>query len=325
MARPLRLEYPNALYHITARGNERKKIFRQDQDYKAFIKILAQVTEEKNWLCHSYCLMPNHYHLLLETPEPNLSNGMRQLNGIYSQKFNYTHKRVGHLFQGRFKAIIVEKEVHLLELCRYIALNPVRANIIDLPEEWVFSSYRATIGRIKTPSFLYSDWLLAQFSSHRNKARAVYRKFVADGMTEPSPLSKVVGQIYLGSEIFRAEMEEKLQNRAIASEIPNTQRYPVRPEIEEIIVQVAKTFKVERLHLIITGKATEARALAIYLCRQLGGYDLNVIADHFDIGYTRVSQIVGKVRERIISDKKLERQLKLLKKQLMSLDRKLKT
>ena len=126
MARPLRLEFPGAIYHLTSRGNARQKVFFTAGDRESFLNTLAGVVSRYHWICHAYCLMANHYHLLVETPKGNLSIGMRQLNGIYTQSFNRRHNRVGHLFQGRFKAIVVERDSHLLELCRYIVLNPAR-------------------------------------------------------------------------------------------------------------------------------------------------------------------------------------------------------
>jgi putative transposase len=146
MARPLRIEYDGALYHVTSRGNERKAIFKDDTDRELFLSTLAQVTERFHWTCHAYCLMDNHYHLVIETPDGNLSKGMRQLNGVYTQTFNRRHHRVGHLFQGRFKGILVQKESHYLEVCRYVVLNPVRAKAVKHPREWAWSSYRATGG-----------------------------------------------------------------------------------------------------------------------------------------------------------------------------------
>jgi len=146
MARPLRIEYDGALYHVTSRGNERKSIFRDDADRKLFLKTLSQVTDRFNWVCHAYYLMNNHYHLVIETPDGNLSKGMRELNGVYTQAFNRRHHRVGHLFQGRFKGILVQKESHFLEVCRYVVLNPVRAKAVKHPREWAWSSYRATGG-----------------------------------------------------------------------------------------------------------------------------------------------------------------------------------
>ena len=130
MARPLRIEFDGALYHVTSRGNKREDIYLDDIDRLIFLDVLAEVCRRFNWVCHAYCQMTNHYHLLIETPDANLSLGMRHLNGVYTQKFNYHHDRVGHVFQGRYKGILVEKEAHLLELARYIVLNPVRARMV---------------------------------------------------------------------------------------------------------------------------------------------------------------------------------------------------
>ena len=152
MSRPLRIEYPGAVYHITSRGNEKKPVFKDDQDRDNFLKTLQHVNKRYNWICHAYCLMTNHFHLLIETPDGNLSLGMRQLNGVYTQLFNKWHGRVGHLFQGRYKAILIQKDSHLLEVCRYVVLNPVRAKMVEKPEEWKWSSYLATAGKIKAPS-----------------------------------------------------------------------------------------------------------------------------------------------------------------------------
>jgi hypothetical protein len=141
--------------------------------------------------------MDNHYHLLIETIDPTLSRGMRQLNGVYTQVFNRRHDRVGHVFQGRYKAILVEKEAYLLELSRYIVLNPVRAKIVKKPEEWEWSSYRATAGLREAPPFLTVDWILGQFASERRRAQRLYRKFVAGGIGR-SPWNELKGQVYLG-------------------------------------------------------------------------------------------------------------------------------
>ena len=145
MARPLRIEFADAFYHITSRGDRREAIYEDDEDRKAFLNILAEVVARYNWICHAFCLMTNHYHLLIETVDGNLSQGMRQLNGVYTQASNRRHRRVGHLFQGRFKGILVDKEAYLLELSRYVVLNPVRAGMVESPEQWPWSSYRAMV------------------------------------------------------------------------------------------------------------------------------------------------------------------------------------
>jgi putative transposase len=136
VARPLRIEFPGALYHVTSRGNAREAIVRDDADRQMWLAVLGEVLSRGHWLCHAYCLMDNHYHLLVETPEADLSYGMRQLNGVYTQRFNRQHGRVGHVFQGRFKAILVERDSYLLELSRYIVLNPVRARMVTHPKRY---------------------------------------------------------------------------------------------------------------------------------------------------------------------------------------------
>ena len=151
MSRPLRIQFPGALYHLTSRGNRQEDIYLGNFDRERFLVVLAEVCNRFNWGCHSYCLMSNHYHLLIETPEGNLSQGMRQLNGVYTQCFNRRHKRVGHVFQGRYKSILVQENSYLLELARYIVLNPVRANMVGCPSDWPWSSYRATAGLCRNP------------------------------------------------------------------------------------------------------------------------------------------------------------------------------
>ncbi len=186
MSRPLRIEYPGAAYHVTSRGNARNKIFSDVHDREIFLSILDEVITRYNWLCHAYCLMDNHYHLMIETPDANLSIGMRQLNGIYTQKYDNKHHRPGHIFQGRFKAILVQKDHYLLELCRYVVLNPVRAGVVEKPEAWRWSSYQATAGLRKKPDYLTTDWILGLLSS-RTMAERQYRKFVRDGVHQRSP------------------------------------------------------------------------------------------------------------------------------------------
>ena len=230
MSRPLRIEFSGAIYHVTGRGNARRRIYRDDEDRATFLSILSHVVDRYGWYCHAYCLMDNHYHLLIETPKPSLSMGMRQLNGLYTQAYNRRHRRVGHLFQGRFKAILVEKEAHLLELCRYVVLNPVRAKMVKHPEKWGWSSYQMTAGEAAIPDYLTADWILGQFGSRLHGAQRRYRQYVAEGIGTSSPWEKLQGQIYLGSKDF---VREHQPDRLIR-EVPRKQTQAHRPELKEL-------------------------------------------------------------------------------------------
>jgi len=221
MARPLRIEFEGAVYHVTSRGNAREDIFLSDTDREMFLKTLAYVGDRFGWICHAYCLMGNHYHLMIETPQANLSRGMRQLNGIYTQRFNREHHRVGHVFQGRFKSILVEKDAYLLELSRYIVRNPVAAGMVNDVAAWPWSSYRATAGDISAPGFLRVDWLLSQFGESRAKAQAEYTSFVHHDDMD-SPWDGLNGPDVLGSDEFRGGLPP--QNSVSNQEIPRKKR-----------------------------------------------------------------------------------------------------
>jgi len=200
MARPLRLEFAGALYHVTSRGDHREDIFLCDEDRNEWLDVLGTVCSRFNWVVHAYCQMSNHYHLLLETVDGNLSGGMRQLNGLYTQRFNQRHGLVGHLFQGRYKAILVQKESYLLELSRYVVLNPLRANMVQSLEEWHWSSYLIVTGQMSPPSWLDTDWVLSQFAPQRSEAIFAYRQFVMAGKGLPSALLKTRHQLVLGDK-----------------------------------------------------------------------------------------------------------------------------
>jgi len=282
MARPLRIEYPGAVYHITSRGNARQEIFLDEEDRGDFLLILRSVIRRFHWLCHAYCLMDNHYHLLIETPEGNLSQGMRQLNGVYTQAFNRRHGRVGHLFQGRFRALLVEKESYLLELCRYVVLNPVRANRVQEPGRWQWSSYSATAGFRRSPDFLTVDWLLAQFGQKRKQAEAGYREFVREGTQEGSPWEKVTGQIFLGREGFVERLQSLLGESQEMKEIPRAQRYASRPSLKDLFLPGG-------------GEDRNERDRRIYHSHVGYGYTLKEIAQHLGIHYTTASKAVKRI------------------------------
>jgi putative transposase len=216
--------------------------------------------------------MANHYHLLVETPKTNLSIGMRQLNGIYTQSFNRRHKRVGHLFQGRFKAILVERESHLLELCRYIVLNRARVKGSAKASTWKWSSYRATAGFASEPEFLRTDWILEQFGKTRLRAQQQYREFVRDGMAS-RPWEDLKGQIYLGSEAF---IEKHATHKKDVKEIPRAQLRAAKPSLEKIF----------------GGRGEKAIGEAY-----AQGYRLNEIAAHLGVHYATVSRRLKRIEQ----------------------------
>ncbi len=282
MARPLRIEFPGAIYHVTSRGNARQAIFIDDEDRGIFLDILSMVVERFKWVCHTYCLMENHYHLLIETPDGNLSRGMRELNGVYTQGFNQRYGRVGHLFQGRYKAILVEKDNHLLSLCRYVVLNPFRVGLIRRPEDWRWSSYRATIGLARRPSFLTIDWVLSQFGGRRRVAMERYRRFVMEGIGKDSPWETLKGQIFLGTDEFINQLRGLLDERGRIKEVPRVQRYVARPSLREL-------FKGEK------GQERTAWDRAIYDAYVCYGYTMREIADYLGFHYATISRAIKRV------------------------------
>jgi REP-associated tyrosine transposase len=279
MSRPLRIEFPGAFYHVTSRGNAQAAIYADDADRQAFLDLLTDVVERYHWLCHAFCLMDTHYHLVIETPEGNLSQGARQLNGIYTQRYNRRHRRVGHLFQGRYKAILVERDSYLLELCRYVVLNPVRAGMVRSAREYHWSSYRATAGLSVPPGLLRTAWILAQFGAERVEAQRRYRRFVAEGVKRPAPWEALRGQIFLGQAGFVEDMRATLTRARRLQEVPRQQRYADRPTLAALFGSSPPLDKAARDRLI-------SKAHLQY------GYALSAIGKALGLHYTTISKVV---------------------------------
>jgi REP element-mobilizing transposase RayT len=282
MARPLRLEIEGGVYHITNRGNARQLIFLDGGDKQKFLETLNSVVERFNWLRHAYCLMDNHYHLMVETPDGNISGGMRQLNGVYTQSFNKRYKSVGHLFQGRYKSILVDKDRYLLSLCRYVVLNPVRAKLVKSPNAWQWSSYKATIGKAKKPPFLTADWILSQFGDNKADAIADYKKFVLGGKSEDSPWRDVKGQIFLGVEVLIEKYRKLLKEKEDLKEIPRIQRYSLRPTLDKLLLESKYENK-------------KIKDKIIYEAYVRYGYTLKEIAEYLGVHYVTISRTIKRV------------------------------
>jgi len=275
MSRPLRIEFAGALYHVTARGDRQEDIYLDDTDRLSFLDILSDVCDRYNWIIHAYCLMDNHYHLLVETPDSNLSKGMRQLNGVYTQKMNRKHKKVGHVFQGRYKSIIVQKESYLLELARYIVLNPVRAGMLHTAKEWPWSSYQDTAGLRQAPNWLEIEWILAAFGKRKSSAMEKYKKFVSNAKGLPSPWEQLKNQVFIGSEEFASKLRDKINSDKDLSEVPKSQK------------------RAKPRALSYYQKNYKHRNDAIEAAYASGGYSMKEIAVFFGLHYSWVSRIIS--------------------------------
>jgi REP element-mobilizing transposase RayT len=282
------LEFAGALYHLTARGNARADIFSDDEDRRLFLELLAQEISQQGWRCYAYCLMDNHYHLLIETPEPNLVAGMRRLNGTYTQAFNRRHGRVGHLFQGRYKSILVDRDSYGLELSRYIVLNPVRARMVKRPELWAWSSYRATAGQVAAPAWLDAHWVLGQLGG-RNAA-AAYERFVRAGMDQGSPWEKLRGQIWLGEETFLKRMERLAAGKSVAN-VPQAQQRPARPTPRAVTIMVLSRYRIKDEKALCSRAHQEAFQAWLYLLRRVANLPLREVATRGKVSPSRVSKI----------------------------------
>ena len=246
MSRPLRLEFPGAWWHIHSRGVERRDIFLDDADRRRFLNVLADAVPRFRWRLHAYVLMSNHFHLLVETVHATLSRGMQRIGGDYAESFNKRHDRAGHLFQGRFKAHLIDSETYLLRVAKYIVLNPVRAGLVARAAEWAWSSHRATAGLERNGGWLTTEEILDRFHP-RDLALAMiaYRKFVDDLTDASSPWRELVGQIYLGGAEFVNRVQERIDERRRSDQHPRAQR----------IVRPATVDDVRRAVASVTGEA----------------------------------------------------------------------
>ena len=276
MSRPLRIEFEGAVYHVTSRGNAQSDIYLSDEDRETFLAVLAHVVDRFGWICHAYCLMSNHFHLMIETPKGNLSRGMRQLNGMYTQRFNRGHGRVGHVFQGRFKSIVVDKDAYLLELSRYIVRNPVAAGMVKDVGDWPWSSYLATAGEVSPPAFLDVGWLLSQFGRVAGKARAAYIAFVRDEHAI-SPWDQLNGPDILGDDAFRGRLQEERSGETIG--------IPKRKQL------------LRHLPLAEIARADRERGDWMREAYREHGYTLQEIATYCRLHHSTVSRIIKSADE----------------------------
>ena len=282
-------------------------MFRDDVDRREFLSVLARTVTVYGWRLHAWVLMGNHYHLLVETPEPTLSRGMRDLNGVTTQRFNRRHGRTGHLFEGRFRAILIEREAHLLEVARYVVLNPVRAGLARTAAAWPWSSFKATAGLGETPEWLETAWTLEQFGRRPAEARRRYAAFVAEGKASGyDPWSQLRGQVFLGSEGFAREASRKANRKAVPREVPRAQREPVTRPPEEVASAFVAARKVSLEEMAAAPRTRlEDRALLAWALRRRSRAPLAAISGLLGVGIAQASVLVRRGETLVTEDAKL--------------------
>ncbi len=304
MARPLRLEFSGAVYHVTARGDRREDIFVDDHDRQRFLELLGREVDQQHWSLYAYCLMGNHYHLLLETPEANLSRGMRRLNGVYTQAFNRRHGLSGHVLQGRYKAILVERDAYLVELCRYVVLNPVRAGMVSESSRWPWSSYRGTAGLAPGPDWLAAEAVLALFGGDGGVARDRYRDFVAGGVGQPAPWPNLRGQIFLGTDEFLTRLQTRVASQSTAN-VPRAQRQFLRPSADQILEAIGKDYGLSKSQVLDRLNGSTFKQ-AVHLLRRRCNLPLREVAAMAGVSVSRVSQIQREIEDGNMNASRLE-------------------
>ncbi len=311
MARPLRIEYPGAYYHVTSRGNEQKNIFSNQQDREKFLFYLESSVERYGAIIHVWCLMGNHYHLLLETPRGNLSQIMRHINGAYTVYFNIKQKRAGHLFQGRYKAILVEADTYALELSRYIHLNPVRAGMVAKPEDYQWSSYKSYIGQSEVPEWQKTGFILNYFDKNASADTKIqYMKFVEalDSRKYTSPLKAAISSTLLGSEDFARKItKEFLGEKRADRNVPAVRMLTTRLSLDEIIGTVKEK---------LGENEDMTRKMSIFFCRKYSGAKLKEIGQRFGMSDAAVSQASRRLELKAGEDRQLKKVMNWLEDML---------
>jgi putative transposase len=317
MARQLRIEFEGAFYHITSRGNQRERVYFEDGDRERFLEILKRTRERYGYQLHAYVLMDNHYHLMVETPKANISQTMQNINTSYTVYINKKHRRSGHLFQGRYKGIIVDKDEYLVTLSRYIHLNPVRAGIVQKPEAYRWSSYGFYIDSSNKDTLVNTVDTLLMFSEEKRHAVKAYKDFVDGGIgKEDNPLEELESGILLGSTAFKERIKALLEKRKEDEEIPQIKRLRSTVQIDRVIETFCRYY----------GKGSEEvlqrrngeRGMAIYLSKLFSGKKNIEIGKYFGIKGPAVSNVIRAMEGRMETDKRLKSEIENLKKRVIN-------
>ena len=270
MSRPLRIEYEGAVYHVISRGNRGEHIFAEDQDKEYFIETLQNAIEKYKIDLYAYCVMGNHYHLLMTTPYGKLTKAMHYIGSSYGSFLRRRRGWIGHVFAGRYKSLCVEKEGYLLELSRYLHLNPVKAGLAEKPEGYKWTSYGYYIGQKEKPARLNTDWILTEYGNDRKAASTKYRKFVESAIKNPSgyPKEEIIGQAILGSKEFFKKIVTRLQGSINTQEITAKRKYGKGIDLEELRDNVCRYYNVNELNNSAMPEERRAKLMFIFLSKQ---------------------------------------------------------
>lgn len=320
MARPLRIQYSNAWYHVINRGRRGDQVFQIKDDYKRFIDVLYEAIELFALRISAFCLMPNHYHILVQTPDANLSRCMRHINGVYTQRFNSAHALDGQLFKGRYKAMVVAEDDHLLQLVRYIHRNPVRAGMTEKPEGYEWSSHKGYLSKAKRWDWLYKQAILSMLTKEPKEQIKKYRTFMGEDEDKDflRLLSLKKWPSILGDNAFIEELKNRFFEKIRNIEIPDSKQ--LAPDIAQIKKVICGYYHIDENQLYYTKRAAfnEARAMGLFLTRQLRGEPLKIIGEHFKIeNYSTVSSVIARFKRRIQSDRQLSKRLDQIRQTIM--------
>ena len=313
MSRPLRIQYPDAWYHVMNRGRRGENIFISKEDYWSFVDLLKELSEVFNVNIAAYCLMPNHYHLLVQTPDANLSRSMRQLNGIYTQRYNRRHGCDGQLFRGRYKSILVESDSYALELVRYIHRNPLDSGLVDNLQKYPWSTHKIYLSDAKKWKWVYTDYILKLFSKTKPESVKLYKQFVSK--ETPEGINRIFARrnqpSILGDKSFIEKIKEKYFHPKYFDEIPESRS--LAPDTDKIKSVVCDFYNIEDADLYLTrrGHFNEPRNVAVYLMRHLRNDTLNQVGEQFGIKkYSTVSSIIERVKSEMNIRKGFKKRVK---------------
>ena len=314
MARQPRIEYERAFYHVTSRGNLRSNIFFEEADRGKFVEILKRTRERYRYILHVYVLMDNHYHFLIETPLANLNQLMQNINTSYTVFINRKYRRSGHLFQGRYKAIVIDKDNYLLSLSRYIHLNPVRANIVDSPEQYRWSSYREYVGYLWSGLVNITD-TLSCLSDNQKIAMMEYGNFVESGIKDHgNPFNDVRAGVILGKEDFVERITEMIKGKPSGSELPAFKKLYKTIPIDSIVERVSNYYSLSETDLRKRSRRySDQRKVAIYLSKVMSTEKNPVVAKHFGISPQAVTNVITEIKGMLEESKRLRTELEEIK------------